>query len=134
MDEGRGKQMAYSIHYEAEEGYLAVTVQGRLDVSAANELIAGIVRAAQENDCYKVLSDYREAELELSLVDLFDVPALIASQAASSGVDPHWFKRALIVAGDLGGFSFYETVSRNRSQNIRVFHDYDEAKTWLLGS
>jgi hypothetical protein len=37
------------------------------------------------------------------------------------------------VSGNMNDFPFFETVTRNRAQNARVFRDVDKAKKWLSG-
>jgi hypothetical protein len=34
--------------------------------------------AAREHDCHLVLSDYREAALDLSLLEIYDTPQVVA--------------------------------------------------------
>jgi hypothetical protein len=41
-------------------------------------------------------------------------------------------KRAVVVAKDIRDFQFYETVTIDSGQNIKLFQDMDEAKKWLL--
>ncbi len=46
---------------------------------------------------------------------------------------PTSFKRALVVAANqLDQYKFFETVSVNHTQLVKVFTDMDEAKAWLL--
>jgi hypothetical protein len=77
------------------------------------------------------LSDYREAELDLSVVELYDVPRIISRESASQGLLANKFKRAIVVKRDLQDFSFFETVTLNSGQNAKLFQDLDEAKKWL---
>jgi hypothetical protein len=125
--------MPYSVTYDADGGYIVIRVQGRLNLAAVNDIASEAIRVANEAQCSLVLSDFREATLEFSTFDLYEVPRLLAKLIAPTGRAVHEFKRALVVSEEVENLGFFELVSRNRAQNVRVFHDYDEAKAWLLG-
>ena len=59
----------------------------------------------------------REASLQLSTVDLYDLPAWIEE----AGVDRP--AGALLVSRDFNDYEFYETVSRNHGHIVAVFTD-----------
>jgi hypothetical protein len=94
---------------------------------------AEIMRVAKEQDCFLVLTDAREGRIELSVMEIYDLPKVLAGIAAAEGVRIGRFKRAAIVYNDLEDFAFFETVSRNRGQNVVLFHEVAEAKKWLSG-
>lgn len=125
--------MVYTVTYDADGGYITLRVEGRLNLAGVNEIASEAIRVANEHQCSLVLSDFREATLEFSTFDLYEVPRLLSRLLAPSGRAAHEFKRALLVREDVENFGFFELVSRNRAQNVRVFYDYDEAKAWLLG-
>jgi hypothetical protein len=39
--------------------------------------------------------------------------------------------RAIVVAKDLDDYAFFELVSKNQGQRVKIFKDIDEAKRWL---
>ncbi|MCC7119568.1 MAG: hypothetical protein IT310_13670 [Anaerolineales bacterium] len=124
--------MSHTVTYNATLHILEVEVRGQLSLGEAKELIAEIVRTGVENDCFLCLSDYRQMSLNLSTLQIYDVPNIIADTSSQLGVPAQRFKRAIVVAKDLEDFRFYETVTVNNGHNVRMFQDFDEARTWLL--
>jgi len=41
------------------------------------EIISKIIQVAKENNCYLCLSDYREAEINMSTFEISDLPKII---------------------------------------------------------
>ena len=124
--------MAHQVTYNPDSGLIESKIQGDLSLEEAKQLIAEIGATAKENNCFLCLSDYREATMNLSTVEIYDIPRILAGSLASIGVDAQKFKRAIVVERSLEDYHFYETVSLNTGQNIKLFLDMDEAKKWLL--
>jgi hypothetical protein len=120
--------MPHIVTYNAEAHTIETKIWGKLVWDEAKNLISDIVQAAKENNCFLCLSDFRQAELDLSVTQLFDVPKAISDASAALGVHPFKFKRALVIANDLAEFEFFETVTFNQGQRLRIFNDIDEAK------
>ena len=123
--------MSHTTTYNSETHVIETKVQGNLILAEAKEIISKIVHVAKENSCFLCLSDYREAEISLSTVEIYDVPKIISDISASQGLRAADFKRAIVVKKDLKNFRFFETVTLNSGQNAKLFQDIDEAKKWL---
>ncbi|MFC1652419.1 hypothetical protein ACFL3F_01740 [Planctomycetota bacterium] len=80
----------------------------------------------EEHDCVRILNDLRDVDLRLSLMDICRIPDLVTESGIKGNT-----KRAIVFSKDAGDYQFYETVSVNRGQFVRVFTDFDEAETWL---
>jgi hypothetical protein len=78
------------------------------------------------------LSDYRDATFELSTLEIYDIPYVLSYIVTSEGLRPSQFKRAIVVVKSFHDYHFFETVTLNAGQNIRLFPDTEEAKKWLL--
>jgi len=78
------------------------------------------------------LADYTEAILQLSTLEIYELPQIASEAGASSGIQLHELKRALVVKDDLNDYQFFETVTINKGQNAKMFHDIDQAKQWLF--
>ena len=50
----------------------------------------------------------------------------------SLGLSAHKIKRAIVAPENLKDFRFYETVTLNNGQRIKMFQDISEAQDWLL--
>ena len=125
--------MPHTIIYNSESHVIEMTVQGELTMKEAKEITLEASKIAKEQNCFVYFSDYREATVKLSTLEVYELPKIISDILASSGLNVHKFKRAFVVARDLKVYEFFENVTVNRGQNVRVFYDVDEAKRWLLG-
>ena len=123
--------MSHTVAYNSEAHLIETRVQGILTMEEAKEIISEIIQAGKSSNCYLCLSDYREAELDLSVIELYNVPRIIARESAAQGLLANKFKRAIVVKRDLKDFYFFETVTLNSGQNAKLFEDIDEAKKWL---
>lgn len=124
--------MSHTVTYNSEECIIETKIVGALVLGEAKELIAQIVQVAKEKNCFLCLSDYREAELKLSIFEIYDTPKIITDVSASQELLSGRFKRAIVVKEVLQDFYFYETVTLNSGQNAKLFKNIDEAKEWLL--
>ena len=105
-------------------------------MNEAKEIISEAAQIAIEQNVFSFLGDYREAVLKLSTTAIYELPKILSDIFISLGIQPHQLNRvfvASVVEKDAEGFRFYETVSLNRGQNTRLFHDIEEAKRWLSG-
>ena len=125
--------MPHSITYHARENVITITHQGEFDATMTRQLISEVISLVKEHDCFHIVEDFREARIRFSTMDLHDLPKLVQERLSASGLNAYQFKRALIAAQDIADFAFFETVSQNRDQNVRVFRDVEEAKKWLAG-
>lgn len=121
--------MRYEIQYDADRNCLLIHIQGTMEASELPGLASDLVALTERHKCERLLNDIREVELRLSTLDIYDIPEL----AIESGLSPR-VRRALLVTSDQKESAFFETVSMNRGQNVRVFTDFDEAMSWLMGA
>lgn len=124
--------MTHTVIYNPVLGVIETVGQGKLTLSEAKEIITEITKIAVEKDCYLCLSDYRKATVEMSITEIFDLPRILADIVSSFGLYAGKFRRALIIEQGLTDFRFFETVTLNFGQHIRLCHDIDEAKKWLF--
>lgn len=124
--------MPRSVSYDAEAGLVLIRIEGRVDMSVIRAALPQVLRVAAEHDCFRVLSDLREADLMISTVELYDLPQTIADAMSKAGVKVQKYRRAIVIARNLEDFAFFETVARNRGHVLRTFHDVDAAKNWLI--
>ena len=124
--------MVHTVTYNLELGIIETSAQGKMTLSEAKELVSEITKCAIANNCFLCLSDYREATMEMSVFQIYDVPKILSNVVDSLGLRPNQFKRAIIVKEGVSDFNFFETVSRNAGQNIKLFREIDEAKAWLV--
>ena len=124
--------MPYKVEFD-ESGFIHATYQGDLNLAGITDLMAAVAHVIKERNCFLVLSDYRQAKLAISIIDLYEIPKLILKRGKEMGVPAQKVKRALIIPASASDkFSFFETVSLNNSQSVRIFTDEGQARNWLL--
>jgi len=123
--------MTHTVAYNLELGLIETIAQGKLTASEAKEIISEIAQVAREKNCFLCLSDYREATIEMSTLQIHGLPKVLSDLVSSLGLRPSQFKRAIVVQKSFQDYYFFETVTLNAAQNIKLFQDIDEAKAWL---
>ncbi len=126
--------MSHTIHYKPEAHIIEVKVEGVVNRDKFREIFSQGVKLAKEKKCFLFLNDFREATIEMSTMDLFNLPEVLSRISASLGIQANSLRRALVVAPEsTRDASFAEDVTVNRGQHAKFFHDVEVAKKWLLG-
>jgi len=124
--------MPHSIVYNSETRMIISKIYSDLTLAEAKEIISEFAAIVKEKDCTMLLNDYRQARVKLSTLEIYEAPKLYADIFALSGLSLYHIKRALVVAEDLRDYEFFETVSFNQGQYVKVFKDSTKAREWLL--
>ncbi len=124
--------MTYTVEYDSVESMIVINITGETGLSELREIAAAIMRVAKQKNCFCILTDLRKAKLEVSIMEIYALPGDIAEIATNQDLKIYTAKRAFVTTKEQDILNFYETVSRNRSHNTRLFYDIKEAKTWLL--
>jgi hypothetical protein len=131
--------MAYQVTYNADDDCVHATIEGVVDLATAYRYAREIIKQLSAHNCLRVLNDMRQASIQLSTMDLYDLPAWIEEAMEEAGVN-RAVRRALIVAKDFSEYKFFETVSRNHghllevfadSNTTGIFRDKTKAREWL---
>lgn len=97
--------MPHTIIYNSEIHIIESKFQKDLTFSEVKEFISEGARIAKENDCALFLTDYREVNLKLSTLEIYEVPKLMQDTFASTGFNARQLKRAIVVAKKSKRFS-----------------------------
>ncbi len=124
--------MAYSIKHNLEEDLIQVNIEGKMKFPDLCDAAFDIIRTARQASCHNILTDLRQAELDVSKMEMHSLPVKIAEIIYKLNSTPYHFRRVFIGAADQKILKFYETVSRNNGHNIMLFDDLEKAKDWLL--
>ena len=124
--------MPHTIFYNSESHSIETKYQGIITFNEIRETFSEAIQIAQDVNCFLTLGDYRNANVNLSTLEIHRLPKVISDILAPSGIAPHKLKRAFVVAKNLDDFHFFETVTLNNGQLAKIFQDIDEAKRWLL--
>jgi hypothetical protein len=95
--------MQYTVCFDEDTGCLSVRVSGRVDGPSVRAMAEQARHEAEVHHCTRFLDDCREMET----------------------------RHAVVVRSLTPDVRFYENVSVNRGQIVRVFTDIDEARAWL---
>jgi len=124
--------MSFTVIHE-EAGVVHAVYEGDMDMPGLLAMIQTTADLIKEHGCRLVLSDYRQAVLKVSIADLYELPKLILKRGREMGISAYRLKRALIVPSRVyKTFLFFETVSINNMQNVRIFTEEAQAREWLL--
>lgn len=131
--------MAYEVIYNPDENCVHAHIEGAVDLAMAQRYAQEIIKHLRTRDCPRLLNDMRQASLQLSTMDLYELPAWIEEACEAAGVN-RACKKALLISRDFKDYKFYETVSRNHghllevfadSEKTGIFRDLAEAEKWL---
>ena len=118
--------MAFEVHYDSESDIVCASASGDMDAKQIEIFAVEVRRVSTEHKCRRLLNDLRQITSKLSVADIYEIPDMLLKKGAPR------IKRAMVVSGDLEQFRFFETVSQNRGQRVKIFRDIEEAKQWLL--
>jgi hypothetical protein len=125
--------MPHTIHYNPEADIIEIKVEGNVDRDKLKEIFSQGVQLAKKKKCFRFLNDFREATIDLSTMDIFNLPEVLSSISDPLGIPAYRFRRALVIAPEYTrDAGFAEDVTVNRGQHAKFFQDAEEAKKWLL--
>jgi hypothetical protein len=124
--------MAWKIEYWQKEHILSAKTSGPINLDTLKQFASEIIAALSKNNASKVLTDYRDANLEVSILDIYELPKILKRLGYSPGI------QIAVVYSEASkkkeSFLFYETVLRNAGFVHRVFTDLLESLAWLKGN
>jgi hypothetical protein len=123
--------MLHSIRYDPQ-GIIFIKVRGPLTLAEVRQVMAEAGRLAHDHQCFRLLSDTLEMELKLSMAEVYYLPGMFAELLSTLGLQVHQFRTAVLVSPNDQILPFFETVSRNRGHNVKLFQDQESARRWLL--
>lgn len=124
--------MLNSVDYDAGKRLIVIGIRERIDLPLIKKIASEVAHFSKEHNCFLVLNDAREATIGLSTVEIYNLPKMIVDILSETGIEVLKFRRALVFSKDVDDFTFFETVSKNRNQNVTLFRSVDEAVSWLL--
>jgi hypothetical protein len=123
--------LAWKIECWQKEHILYAKTSGPINLDAMKQFASGIIAALSVNNATRVLTDYRDANLEVSILDIYEWPNILKKLGYSPGI------QIAVVYSEASEkkevFLFYENVLRNAGFVHRVFTDLLESLAWLKG-
>jgi len=122
--------MEWEIKYQEEHGVVYARPTGFASEEAWLQMAAECVAIANEHDSNKFLMDERDLTLKTSISEIYDWPGSMDESGIIRGN-----KMAFLYCespSNKSDYRFFETVSRNRGYNFRVFEEQQKAMAWLI--
>ena len=119
--------MPYEIKYDTNSACVMCKMTGKIDLQIVNDFILEVIPFLEKKRSECVLNDLRGANLNLSTSDIYTIPKLLAQAGLGFTV-----RRAVVFNTKPDDFAFFETVSVNQAQQVRVFINFNEAIQWLM--
>ena len=120
--------MSYTLRHDPESDCVILEFRGRLTLKTIREAAPQAARLCERTGCERLLNDMRAAAIQISFLELFHSPETMERAHVSRRI-----RRALVLPPGFHEARFLETVTRNRGHDLRVFHEIEEARQWLLG-
>ena len=121
--------MPWEITHLKDSNVLSIRVWGEVTVSTWQRQVKESIERAQELSCALYLVDYRDANMKMSFLDLFNRPQFYAEVGLS-----HAARIALIFGEDYPEAGFIELVTGNRGYQVEVFSSQEAAIAWLTST
>lgn len=124
--------MSHTIIYNPDMHIIEIKVEGVVQASEMKEIFAEAVRIGIEKDTFLFLSDFQEATIELTVIQIYDLPKMLSNVTAPMGVSADRLRRAIVFSPKtFSDARFAENVTLNQGQFAKFFQDIDAAKKWL---
>jgi len=121
--------MKWVIDYLAGEGVVYGKTSGVFDLESHRKFTEEMVATARKHGCHKFLTDHRDTQGHLSILEVDDMPKKIArlgigpEDKIATLHNPDWIKES--------GLSFFKNLVKIRSLQFEFFSDKDKAIDWL---
>jgi hypothetical protein len=122
--------MPFIVKYNNELSIIESVLVDQVTNKDLLEHEAQCIALAKENESTRIITDAKQATLEMSVVDLYGLPEFYGDQGLNR------FVRIAVLPPTSGPgkdlVDFYETVSLNRGWTVGIFEERQEALDWLL--
>jgi len=130
----QGEVMAHTITYNPETHFIETKFQGSVASDEMKEIFSEALQIAIEKETFLFLSDFREATINLSTLEIYELPKAMSNTAIQLGLKPYQIKRAIVTNKDFKDSTFSENTNVNNGLRAKFFNDIEEAKKWLSKS
>ena len=119
--------MNYTFQHIEAHDVLLVNLIGAYAFSDDLHYLRDLHRTYEESCCDRILLDYREADVEIGILEAFGRPDIYESFDVSDRPK----KIGIVCRKITENYRFFENVCRNRGWNIRVYDDFNVANRWI---
>lgn len=119
--------MLLIVGYEDEMDYVFGKIEGELTKDVASSYFSKVAKVAEEYNCYKVITDLRDAQLIATRREL----EIMAKELKGVGLDSN-FKRALLITENIKDYKVWENFNFHHGfKDIRLFSNEEVALEWI---
>jgi hypothetical protein len=121
--------MPVTVEYLPQKQTVAIVATGAITADELGCQSPRTIELLHQHDALRMLVDYRDAQIEVSTMDVYALPDRYDTLGLSRKV-----RIAVVLPRDLENselFDFYEDVTHNRGFMTRLFRSPDEAQRWL---
>ena len=122
--------MSLTVSYDPVIKVIISVLQGTVDPEELRQETIQATALAKKHDCKLFLSDFSQATINFSMVDVFNLPGLQADAGLDRSIRVAVIAPTFEIRKELA--HFYELVSTNRGWVAKVSQDRQEAIDWLL--
>lgn len=119
--------MCINLKFHEGDGYIEISVDGKFSLQTLKNLAKKVTTYVKVYNCKFILNDLRNATLIDSPVSIYSMPKV----ALNAGIERE-IKRAILVKKITPNYLFLETVFINQGNIVKIFDNFDKAKSWLL--
>jgi hypothetical protein len=121
--------MAWKIEYWKKEHIISAKISGPINLDTLKRFASEIIVALSIHNVTKVLTDYRDVTLDVSILDIYELPKILKKLGYSPRI------QIAVVYSEASeqkeSFLFYENALRYDGFFHRVFTDLLESLAWL---
>ncbi len=124
-----GQAQSWYIEYQPAGEMVVLTAYGRIFREDARRQAEQVAQLMRRHKTQRVLADFRGACVEISLPDIYWLPAHYATLTAFRR-----FRIAVVATATghrMDSFTFYEVRCANAGFNVKLFVDPADAGQWL---
>ncbi len=118
--------MPRSVQFERPQGLARFVLTGTVKEPEALRLEHEVLDARRDHQCWRVLFDVRDAQLDMSIFEVDNLP----QHAVRIGIDRS-YRLALLYARDERKYQHLENVATIHGLDMRSFTDEAHALEWL---
>ncbi len=123
--------MPFNLSFNNREGIIEADIQGEFTWLVMEKMVPEMAHLIAEKHCQRILLDFRKADYSLSTFKIYMTPEKLFDEFQKHNIDIRSLKRALLFLNNPENFRFFETVSINQAQSVRIFMDEMMARNWL---
>lgn len=122
--------MSHKLTFNLDLRIVYIHYEGTARIDSICKGFVEAILVAESINTFRILSDYREATLELSTLQIYSLPDALSGSRPDSAPWLHKYRHALVATLN-DDFRFMQTVLNNRSQIAGLFETIPEAESWL---